>query len=58
MSVAQTTSGTLWTAQCYCRLGPYPIKAGGKTFTFTPDTRGNWIVWWNGGGGMFEFNAG
>jgi len=56
--VAQTTSGTLWTAQCYCRLGPYPIKAGGKTFTFTPDTRGNWIVWWNGGGGMFEFNAG
>jgi hypothetical protein len=47
-----------WAPPCYCRLGPYPIKWGGSTFTFTPDTLGNWIVWWNGDGGMFEFNAG
>ncbi len=49
---------SIWTTQCYCRLGPYPVKWGGTRFTFTPDTLGNWIVWWNGGGGLFEFSAG
>jgi hypothetical protein len=49
---------SIWTTQCYCRLGPYPVQHGGTTFTFSPDTLGNWIVWWNGGSGLFEFAAG
>jgi hypothetical protein len=50
--------GTIWTSQCDCRLGPFPIQRGGSSFTFTPDTVGDWPVWWNGPGGLFENDAG
>ena len=41
------TSSTTWSATCTCRLGPYPTQTGGATFTFTPDTVGNWKANWS-----------
>ena len=35
------------------------VKAGGRTFTFTPDRVGNWVVFWNSGPGKnYQLGAG